>query len=553
MDFLSPSVRKATPFFALLFFVAIALFLWREQVDHQRDLLLRNTETAAEQAKIRIEGLMKARIASLDILKARWIEREPPDFSQKRFLSFAAALFKHYPGFKAISWVSPDGTIRWVFPEDGGNNVAGRSMYQHPDPTYRTAFEQAHASRNLTITPCTELFHGGVGFEVIIPLIYEESTQGYLDGVFELEEIIRISLSTGILKDFLVTIYNQDGREVYFSGNPDSRSAAEDEFRARQPISFGPKTLQLVLQPAPGLYSETSMYASPLLLFGLALSLALATLLHLLLRRMELYRESRDLALHEVNEKKKVEASLREKEQKLERLLAEISEKNRELESFVYTVSHDLKTPIVTIEGFIGAFREDYGSTLTADGERYLKYMSDAARKMEVLIDDLLDLSRVGRIAEKVVELPFEDLVRSSLKDLRPIIDARGIKVEIPPGLPRVRGEKQRLGQVIDNLLTNAVKYIGKDNPLPVIEVGAAEQDGRQVFFVRDNGIGIEERYFDKIFQIFERLPAAKHAGEGTGIGLAIVKRIVEHHRGRIWLKSEVGKGTTFYFTLEGN
>jgi len=552
MDFLPSSLRKATPVFALLFFVVIALFLWREEVSHQRELLLRNTETTAEQAKIRIEGLMKARIASLDLLKARWIERKPPDFRQERFLSFAAALFKHYPGFKAINWISPDGTIRWVFPETDRQKVAGRSVYQHPDPGYRTAFGNARESQSLAITPCVELFQGGGGFEVIIPLIYEGTTQGYLDGVFELEEIVKISLSTGILNDFLVSIY-EDGKEVYYSGNPNSSSPAKNEFRVSQQTSFGPKNLQLILQPGPGLYSQTSLQTSPLLIFGLALSLALATLLHLLLRRMELFRESRDLALRQVSERKRVEASLRENEQKLESLLTELSEKNKELESFVYTVSHDLKTPIVTIEGFIGAFREDYGSMLTADGERYLKYMSDAARKMEVLIDDLLELSRIGRIAEKAIKFSFEDLVRSSLKDLRPIIEARGIKVEIQPDMPAIRGARQRLGQVMDNLLTNAVKYIGRDNPAPAIEVGAEEQNGRQVFFVRDNGIGIEERYFDKVFQIFERLPSAKQASEGTGIGLAIVKRIIENHRGRIWLTSEVGKGTTFYFTLEDN
>ncbi len=102
----------------------------------------------------------------------------------------------------------------------------------------------------------------------------------------------------------------------------------------------------------------------------------------------------------------------------------------------------------------------------------------------------------------------------------------------------------------MDNLLNNSVKYIGKDNPSPRIEVGCLDQDGQTVFFVRDNGIGIENRYFDKIFQIFERLPAAKREGEGTGIGLTIVKRIVELHGGRIWLDSEPGKGTTFFFTL---
>jgi signal transduction histidine kinase len=108
------------------------------------------------------------------------------------------------------------------------------------------------------------------------------------------------------------------------------------------------------------------------------------------------------------------------------------------------------------------------------------------------------------------------------------------------------------LGRAVDNLLTNAIKYIGKENPSPRIDVGVEERNSQKVFFVRDNGIGIEKRDFDKIFQVFQRLPSAKkQAGEGTGVGLTIVKRIIEHHGGKIWLISEPGKGSTFYFTLK--
>ena len=261
-------------------------------------------------------------------------------------------------------------------------------------------------------------------------------------------------------------------------------------------------------------------------------------------------RESRDQALQEVTERKRVEVVLRDKEKKLQALLSELAAKNVEMESFVYTVSHDLKTPIVTIEGFIGALREDFADRLSENGEQYLQYMSDAARKMEVLISDLLNLSRIGRVTEAKEEFCFGDLVREALEILRPQLEGRGIQVHVQSELPVVYGERKRISQVVDNLLSNAIKYVGKDNPSPRIEVGCQEQDGQTVFFVRDNGIGIEEKYFSKIFQIFERLPAAKQAGDGTGIGLTIVKRIVELHGGKIWLESELGMGTSFFFTL---
>ena len=127
----------------------------------------------------------------------------------------------------------------------------------------------------------------------------------------------------------------------------------------------------------------------------------------------------------------------------------------------------------------------------------------------------------------------------------------KGFRSPLSQDLPLVYGEKKRLVQVMENLLSNAIKYIGKENPSPRIEVGAREQDDQKVIFVKDNGIGIEKIYFEKIFQVFQRLPSAKKIGQGTGIGLAIVKRVIEYHGGSVWLESEPGKGTTFFFTLK--
>ena len=256
-------------------------------------------------------------------------------------------------------------------------------------------------------------------------------------------------------------------------------------------------------------------------------------------------------AARDITKRKKAEDALRKSEKKLETLLAELAAKSEELNSFVYRVSHDLKSPIVTIDGFVGALKEDFGDILSEEGIKYLRYISDAARKMEFLINDLLALSRIERLPRKKTEFPFARLVDDVVKALQPQIKARGIVVNVQEDLPLIYGERRRLARAVDNLLTNAIKYIGKDNPSPRIDVGVEEQDGQKVFFVRDNGIGIEERYFDKIFQVFQRLPSAKRIGEGTGVGLTIVKRIVEHHGGRTWLVSEPGKGSTFYFTLK--
>jgi signal transduction histidine kinase len=273
--------------------------------------------------------------------------------------------------------------------------------------------------------------------------------------------------------------------------------------------------------------------------------------MHLFIKRMGMYKTSRDQAILEVNQRKQAQIALRDNEKKLGILLDELTAKNAELESFVYTVSHDLKTPIVTIEGFIGALREDFSEVISSDGEQYLNYISDAAHKMELLINELLNYSRIGRLEEKRTEFSMNLAVQEAMTTLQPQIETAGIVVDVQTDLPLVYADFKRIEQVIYNILSNAVKYIGRNNTNPRIDIGCNEHNGEKIFWVRDNGIGIDHKYFDKIFMIFERLPAAKSAAEGTGIGLAIVKRIIENHGGRIWLTSELNNGSTFYFTLK--
>ena len=542
-------LRRLLPVAAFFLFASIALVLWKNQNRHERELVLRHTEASAEQIRIRVEGLMKTRMASLELLADRWVERRPPDFSQERFLQFAHILYTHYPGFTGINWIDAKGFVRWVFPEKTNAIARGKAVDQHPDSRYRAAFNKAKQGLGYSVTPCIELYQGGIGFDTFWPLMYDGRLRGYLNGVFQVKLVMDICLAKDILERFCVRIYEEE-RLIYHNAPESGVKHEPNRLHALRKIDFFGKAWQLDLEPAPTVYSPSAISHVPFLVFGLALSASLSLLLHFLLHRMHLYREAMDHAVREVSERKGAEEALRQNEKKLEALLAELAAKNVALESFVYSVSHDLKTPIVTIEGFIGALREDFGNALPEKGEKYLTYMSDAARKMELLINDLLDLSRIGRLTEKKREIPFAGLVKDALKTLQPQIKERGIKVNVQEELPIICGERKRLGQVMDNLLANAIKYIGQDNPLPRIDVGVEKHDTQRVFFIRDNGIGIDKNYFDKIFHIFERLPSAKKIGEGTGIGLTIVKGIIEHHGGKVWLTSELEKGSTFFFTL---
>jgi len=542
-------LKKLSPFFAFLIFGSIAVLLWHNQNRHERELVLRHAETSSEQIRIRIEGLMNARMASLELLAERWVERVPPDFSQKRFLEFAEMFYSHYPGFMGINWLDPAGVVQWVFPQSSNEGVIDKPIFKPQDFRAQKKNNIFHKGQYI-VTPCAELLQGGLGYNIFSVLVYAGKIQGYLNGVFQVKRIVDVCLAKDILEAFWVRLYETD-RLIYTNEQQSDGKLKSNGLRVLREIQFPGKIWKLDLVPKAVIYPSKTAWKIFVLVFSLLLSATLSLLLHLLLERMQMYRQARDQALQEVSERKRTEKALIENEKKLEAALAELADKNTELETFVYTVSHDLKTPIVTIEGFIGALREDFGDLIDENAERYLDYMSAASRKMELLINDLLYLSRIGRLPERKIEFSFDDLMKKVLNTLQPHIDESGVTLSVEKGIPLIYGEIERLGQVVENLLSNAVKYIGKENPAPRIDVGAIEQGGRKVFFVRDNGIGIEKNYYQKIFEIFQRLPSGKKIGEGTGVGLTIVKRIVEHHGGKVWLESELGKGTTFFFTLK--
>ena len=232
-----------------------------------------------------------------------------------------------------------------------------------------------------------------------------------------------------------------------------------------------------------------------------------------------------------------------------EQLIAELQEKTAELERFIYTVSHDLKSPLITITGFIGFLQEDFAAR---DAERFdssVTRISLAAERMKQLLDELLELSRIGRKAAPLERVPFNDLVREALEVVSGRISGAGARIEVAEGMPEVTVDRPRMLQVLENLIDNAVKFATGTVGEPRVLVGVRQDPGGPVFFVRDNGLGIRQEYRTKVFDLFEKLDPRS---SGTGVGLAITKRIVEVHGGRIWVESEgEGLGSTFCFTLK--
>ncbi|WP_429885950.1 ATP-binding protein [Geoalkalibacter halelectricus] len=233
----------------------------------------------------------------------------------------------------------------------------------------------------------------------------------------------------------------------------------------------------------------------------------------------------------------------------LQQRTQELEERSAELERFNYTVSHDLKSPLVTVKSFLGFLEKDLAA---GDAERIqtdIDYMRAATQKMSQLLDELLEMSRIGRIVNPPVRVAYGDLIQEVLALVAGPIAERGVEIQVSDEDLVLFGDRSRLVEIWQNLLENAVKYMGGQTA-PFIYLGVEDRAGEQVFFVRDNGMGIDPRYAEKIFGLFEKLDRQT---EGSGLGLALVKRIVEVYGGRIWVESVgEGQGSCFFFTLPG-
>lgn len=234
------------------------------------------------------------------------------------------------------------------------------------------------------------------------------------------------------------------------------------------------------------------------------------------------------------------------------KLEKEFLQSNKELENFVYTISHDLQAPLRAIDGFASLLLEEYYSRLDEEGLRYLERIKKAAYRMKLLIEDLLELSKIGRIETPYQYVSFQEIMREVKENLYFDLEKTEAELRLSNNaLNTIRDIyciKPRVVEIFINLITNSIKYI-KDNVKPIIEVDCVEEEDYIKFSVKDNGIGIDKQYHTKIFELFQRLHTMEEY-EGTGVGLAIVKRIVDLHEGHIWLDSEPGKGTIFYFSI---
>jgi light-regulated signal transduction histidine kinase (bacteriophytochrome) len=268
-------------------------------------------------------------------------------------------------------------------------------------------------------------------------------------------------------------------------------------------------------------------------------------------RRAEALESSNRQLEHEMAERRRTDEALRQLNVDLEQRVADRTEElgaaNKELEGFSYSVSHDLRAPLRAVIGFSKMLLEDHGEQLDAEARRKVDVIREDAEHMGMLIDDLLAFSRLGRKAIQLTEVNMTELAQSVYDNLSRQTPDQHAEFRLGK-LPPANGDRALLGQVWTNLLSNAMKFSSKRDGA-LIEVSAISNEQEYIYFVRDNGAGFDPRYQAKLFGVFQRLHDASEF-PGTGVGLALIQRIVVRHRGRVWAEGKPGEGATFYFTL---
>ncbi len=524
--------------------VALVLGLWQALNIRQQYQIHEIVKAQALKIAFAADDFLDFRVLALERMANRWQVRG--GIPRREWEHQAEAYLNDYPDIQAIEWMAATFQVRWVMPVAAG--AAARYQGEAFQRQRHFIAEHAKESEKAVVSQVFDVADGVKGFLVAVPLHNGRAFDGVLIGVLHVKEFVDQMIEDLVLQGYAAALF-EEGREIYrrnVKNAAHSREWGQEAIIASDDVIWhlrvwpSDRLLESLQSPLPDIVLGAGTMLGALLL--LTLQLGQRTKEH----AKALERSNRDLEA-EIAERKKIEAERAELLDSLAAKTRQLEAANQELEAFSYSVSHDLRAPLRSMDGFSQALLEDYGDKFDDDGRDYLNRVRAGSKKMGQLIDDLLGLSRVTRRDLKQAPVDLSSVARSVADELKLADPGRDVDFRIAPDL-RADGDRDLLRIALQNLLGNAWKFTAK-KPRARIEFDVAEDNGTRAFFVRDDGAGFDMAYADKLFQPFTRLHGEKDFN-GTGIGLATVQRIIHRHGGDIWAEGAVGKGATVYFTL---
>lgn len=520
--------------------------LWRMLLEERSRLLSADAGAVAEGVRLELEDRLAGQLRSLRHLASFWAGRGAPALDQAGWERSAALLIRQSEAFDVLAWVEPRTGRVWRAAASNAPVVSASA----PPETRPEALARSERERLLGPLPLAD---GSWGYRVVVPAHRDGARAGALVGTVRAAENLARVLAAQAPRYAVRIVW--DGHVIYSHGERPTESHWRYwEKRERIEVPLG-SVWTVELGPTPALVAA---HIRPLphyvLAGGVVIALLLGAVVHearlARARTRSVDRTNRELD-RQIQEKLEAEAEIRQLNRDLEARVAErtrdLDEAVADLEAFNYSVSHDLKSPLGAVVNFTAVLEEDYGDVLDDTGRGFLRRVRDSAESALAMMEGLLDFSRLGRKELERSRVGMEELVRSTFEEVRAERGPASAELAVGP-LPPVLADPAMLRLVVTNLLANALKFSRHRRP-PRIEVRGEEKDGEVIYTVADNGAGFDMRFARKLFHVFERLHSS-NAYEGTGVGLAIVARIVRRHGGRVWAEGELDRGAAFHFAL---
>ena len=514
--------------------VTVTLWLWRALLAQEHAQLEQTVQLEAASVKNEIVARMEARILALVRMARRWEDWGQP--SQEQWEFEAELYVSHFPGYQAIAWVNPQLT-RWVTPPAG--NEAMQDLALAFEQQRQSVLEAVRNRREVAVTRSIDLMQGGKGFLVYIPIFQGENCGGIMVGVFRVQELLDTILHEQVAPRYSIALF--DGEEKIYS-RPDSNSRHQRKWGQETTIELYGVTWRMQVWPRSELLAGARS-ALPQLTLGMGLLMAILLALAVNLAQTARLRaravEAANQGLErEISGREQMEEALREAKEAAEAA-------NRAKSEFLASMSHELRTPLGIILGYIDLLLEKTFGSLREEQVDTLRRIDRSARELFDLITAVLDLSRLeaGRLPVEVREVQVPELLEELKAETQEVRERASLEFvwQVEGELPPLQTDPGKVKVVVKNLIGNAVKFTKAGS----ITVAAHNHDGGVEISVTDTGVGISQEAIELIFEPFHQVDNSGQLG-GTGLGLHIVKRLLELLGGTVTVESEVGRGSTF-------